>query len=176
MTTQFRSTTGQIESLTEIAAASRWMTSRRSGAKGNMKRKVFDTCVEKAGLAAVWGDLLIYRTVKQISPFFVDRSLRKSDEPDSFLALDELEILAVGWLVLGAEGRWSRMEEFEEVEDGEGKYKSRADRLKGFMDKCLTKGGFQRWDYDLLTDLNYDVWTVVYEADGLEEQPMAASG
>jgi len=112
--------------------------------------------------------------IHQISTFFVGRSLRDTDK--DIEALDELEILVCGWVFLASEGRLSRIEEFEEVEDGEEKYKSLADRLKGFMDKCMSKGGVDTWDFDNLTDLNYDIWKVVHEVDELDERSMGLSG
>jgi hypothetical protein len=69
----------------------------------------------------------------------------------------------------------SRLEEFAEVENGEGRYNSVAERFKAFMDTYKRKGDYKGWTYSCMKDLRYDIYRVVHEFDAETERPMLPS-
>jgi hypothetical protein len=68
------------------------------------------------------------------------------------------------------------LEEFAEVENGEGRYNSVAECFKAFMDMHKRKGDYEGWTYSRMKDLRYDIYKVVHELDAETERPMLSRG
>ncbi|CZR66528.1 uncharacterized protein PAC_16429 [Phialocephala subalpina] len=176
MTNRFVSMVGKVETFAQVAAASQWMTSMQCTENDIRRFETFNAHAENVGLAAVWPEIIMYRSIGQISTYFLSGQVLRNGGWRGINALDELEISVVGWVRLASEGRLSEMEEFAGVEDGEGHYASHAERFKNFLIKYKNKNRFKVWNHDRMKMLRYKIYKVVHELDGEEEKPMAASG
>jgi hypothetical protein len=175
MKLQFSKMVGQVEKLEQVAAASQWMTSILSGPRDPLKLETFNAQMTKLGVEKILPDIIQYRMIGQISTYFLSGQRLRDGEQDDINALHELEISVCGWVRLASEGRLSRLEEFAEVENGEGRYNSVAERFKAFMDTYKRKGDYKGWTYSCMKDLRYDIYRVVHELDAETERPMLPS-
>jgi hypothetical protein len=175
MKDRFAAIVGNAETLEKIAAASQWMTSMTCTPQDLLKFHTFNAHMKELKEYNVWPDIIQYRMIGQISTYFLSGQSLRDRKPDDINALDELEISVCGWVRLASEGRLSRLEEFAGVENGEGRYKSVAERLKAFMDAYKRKGEYDIWTYDRMKVLRYDIYKVVHELDAETERPMLPS-
>jgi hypothetical protein len=172
---QFSTMVGKAETLEQVAAASQWMTFMLCTPRDPLKFEIFNAHMEKIGLPKVWAEIIQYRMIGQISTYFLPGQSLRNGGQDDINALDELEISVCGWVRLASEGRLSRLEEFAEVEDGEGRYNSVAERFRAFMDAYKRRGNYEEWTYNRMKVLRYDIYKVVHELDAEDERPMLPS-
>lgn len=123
-------------------------------------------------------DIIMYRTIGEISTYFLDGQYLCNEgrkNISAINALDELEISVVGWVRLASEGRLGRMEEYAEIENGEGQYTSNAERFKEFLMKYKMQQKFKNWTYDRMKMLRFKIYKIVHELDGQDQRPMLRS-
>jgi hypothetical protein len=71
----------------------------------------------------------------QMSAFFLDGHNLGNGKRQHTRSLDMFMLLAANWLRIAIGGQVSRLEDFAEVEDGEGKYDTDVERFKAFLAK-----------------------------------------
>ncbi|KAL2073109.1 hypothetical protein VTL71DRAFT_10433 [Oculimacula yallundae] len=167
---------GNIESLDQVSAASHWLTSLGCSKEDSQRFACFQQYATKLGVSKVWPDIIMYRSTGQITTYFLDgQRLRGGKGRAADLeALDDLEIIAVGWTRLSAEGRLSRLEQRLGYEDGEGRYESHAARLRAFLRARKASEGFQRWNADEMKLTRYEIYQA-FEEDEIEGVESEAS-
>ncbi|KUJ17270.1 uncharacterized protein LY89DRAFT_684364 [Mollisia scopiformis] len=176
MLKRFAAKVGKVVTLEQVAAASQWMTSMQCTENDLQKFATFNSHAEKIGLQKVWPEIIMYRSIGQISTYFLDGQRLRNGGQSDINALDELEISVVGWVRLASEGRLSRLEESAEIEDGEGQYSTQAERFKTFLTEFKHRGNFTVWNYDQMKMLRYMIYKVVHEPVGLEHTPRQSTG
>jgi hypothetical protein len=172
---ELKAKVGNIQTLAEITAASKLMTSSRSSAQDQLNFHAIHKHAEDDGLNTVWPDIIMYRAIGQTSSFLLSgQSLGGSVK--NLNALDELEVAVVGWVRLASEGRLRHLEKVAKVEDGERKHISVAERLKAFLANHKKRNGFKNWNWDHMKVVRHMVYEVIHKHEGEEERRMIRSG
>lgn len=144
-----------------------------------LRYECFNKHATKIGLHGVWPEIIIYRSTGQVHSYFLHgQSLRggKGVVAD-FDALDELEVLVVGWLRLAAEDKLSDLEEQLGIKIEQQEFESLGEWLKLIMQAHKESRGFQSWTYEELNMLRYEIYQLVEENGTLpRESPAASNG
>ncbi|KAG4430016.1 hypothetical protein IFR05_014499 [Cadophora sp. M221] len=168
---------GKVEILDQVKAASHYMTSVGCTKKDMVKFECFNIHATKVGLEKVWPEIVMYRSIGQISTYFLDgQKLRGSrGSAADLIALDESQISVVGWVRLASEGRLSQLEQRLGVEVGERPFDSHAARFRAFVRARKSSEGFKIWNADEVKRLRYEIYGVVGHSPPLADEPMVPS-
>lgn len=164
LTADLVTTLGSIETKHEIARASRYNGELRAGEKDQLKSRAWEHHLKKnTDRGRAWAEIMIYRATGENSAYFIPEQ-----EDGTFLetgSVDELDVCAILFLRLVAEGRLDELEEFEKVKIEFPRDASLAEKFKAYMDVFRGKSGFRYRTYKEIIDLRFNLFQVLHNWD-----------
>jgi len=161
---------GEMKTADEVKAISHFLTELLCTERDNFKYiawREYHAKLPDEGSAG-WHNIIMYRVIGKTASFFVDE-----DEVNEWAdrTLDELEVITTGWMRMAFEGRLSELENPEDddsvLEEDMGPVGGRTDaaaiRLKMHMETFKKQHGFEKWTYDSMKELRYEIFRALYK-------------
>ena len=153
---------GSITTEEQVATASKFQAGLRHSSKDKNIYMAWEIHLdENCDRGRAWAEIMLHRATGHSSAFYVPEQQEGATVLETG-AIDELDICAVGFVRLVAEGRVHHL--YGDIDVVHAHDATLAEKLRAYIRAYKSKAGFEYWTYKEVVDLRHDIYQVVHGA------------